>query len=411
MRMSKATAVHPVNTASKLDEFRNGWPILLACLLGCGLGVSSLPLYTAGTFMPKLQTQFGWSRGELSTAILIFTLTLAAASPVVGRLVDRIGVRRAAASSIIAASVCYLALGTHLSSLWGYYALHATIAALGAAAAPVAYTRIITAHFHQSKGLALGITLLGPSLAATFAPAAFSQIIAQAGWASGYIALAGLTAAMLPLLMLIKAVDSRNSDGGTATTVQSNHDPAQRKTIFFTLLCGLALFSLGIGGLIVHLVPMLIDAGMEPLKASSIAGLIGISGIVGRLVGGALADRIFAPYVLIGVATAAAVGCTLLALVGASAAVPAALAIGFSLGAEADLMGYLVARYFGSRSYGKVFGWQYAAFIAGIGLSPLMLGKFHDATGSYSSALGICTLLLTGSIVAFANLPKFKTHA
>ena len=86
-------------------EFRTGWTLLLAGMLGCCLGVSALPIYTAGVFIPHLEKEFGWGRAELSLAILLFTLALAVASPVVGRVIDRFGVRRTVAVSIVAAAV------------------------------------------------------------------------------------------------------------------------------------------------------------------------------------------------------------------------------------------------------------------------------------------------------------------
>ncbi|MFJ3149886.1 MFS transporter [Pseudomonas putida] len=408
--MPQINAVPFTATNSRLAEFRKGWPILIAAMLGCGLGVSSLPLYTAGVFMPHLQGEFGWSRTELSTAVLIFTMALAAASPLVGRLIDKLGVRTSAAISISAAALCYLILATQLASLATFYLLQAAIAAMGAAAAPVAYTRVVTSHFHRSRGLALGITLLGPSLAATIAPAALTSVIASHGWAVGYLSLALMTSAMLPFLLLLKP--STDKENQPSQHIAAEETPlfsaAERKRIFYRLLGGLALFSLGIGGLLVHLVPLLIDSGLDPIKAASIAGLIGISGMIGRLAGGALADRLFAPYVLVGISAVAAFGCMLLATLGAAAAAPAAVALGFALGAEADLMGYLVARYFGKRAYGKIFGWQYAAFISGIGLSPMLLGYAYDATHSYSMALMINVALLLAALLTFLRLPRFR---
>lgn len=402
------TNVSPEVSAS--GEFRRGWRILLAAMLGCGLGVSSLPLYTAGVFMPSLETEFGWTRAQLSLAVLIFSLSLAVASPIVGRIVDRVGVRLAAASSIIAAATCYLLLSSFLSGLGGFYAAYIAIPVLGAAAAPVAYTRVVALHFTKSRGLAMGIALLGPSLAAAFAPAIIAGAIDRGSWQGGYLMLAGLMMLMLPFLLLLKETDS---GGAVAEIATEKIDVApyaekERQRIFLTLLLALGLFSLGIGGPIVHLVPMLVDSGMTAIDAAHVVGLIGLAGIVGRLAGGALADRIFAPYILVTVALMASAGCVALATLGVAAAAPTAIAIGFSLGAEADMMGYLVSRYFPPSIYGRVFGWQYAAFISGVGLSPLMLGYSYDRSGSYVVGLGVCAVLLIAAAGVFISLPRFR---
>lgn len=394
-----------------VTEFRTGWLLLVAALLGCGLGVSSLPLYTAGVFFPHLEAEFGWTRAELSAAVLMFTLALAAASPLVGRVVDQLGVRRAAAISILCAAAVYCLLATFLSGLPLFYAGHILVAALGAAAAPVAYTRVVADHFNRARGLALGITLLGPSLAATLGPAAVTAVIADAGWRAGYFLLAALIASMMPFLLLLK--------GGPAAVVATSNEMsgrpgsplAGRRRVFIILLAAFGLFSLGVGGLIVHLVPMLIDAGMGAGEAAAIAGLIGLSGIAGRLVGGAAADHIFAPYILIAVAAAAASGCATLAVSGTAFAAFAAIAIGFSLGTEADLMGFLVSRYFPKAAYGRIFGWLYAVFIAGVGLSPMLLGFAFDSFGDYVVALWVCTVLLVIAGALFSRLPAFPDPA
>lgn len=395
---------------STTGELRKGWGVLLAAMLGCGLGVSSLPLYTAGVFMPALEAEFGWTRAQLSSAVLAFSLALAAASPFVGRLIDRIGVRRAAAASIIAVASCYWILSSSLSGLDGFYAAHVAIPILGAAAAPVAYTRIVALHFTKMRGLAMGIALLGPSLAAATAPAFIAGAIGRGGWQGGYRTLAGLMLLMLPFLLLLKET-GRSTASGEAAAEQAGfqlYTAGESRRIFLTLMLALGLFSLGVGGPIVHLVPLLVDSGMTAVDAAAIAGLIGLAGIVGRLAGGALADRMFAPYILVTVALLAGAGCAMLATLGVAAAAPMAVAIGFSLGAEADMMGYLVSRYFPRSTYGRVFGWQYAAFISCVGLSPLMLGYARDLYGGYSLGLGLCAALLVAAAGVFVSLPRFR---
>ena len=79
-----------------------------------------------------------------------------------------------------------------------------------------------------------------------------------------------------------------------------------------------------------------------------------------------------------------------------------------SLGAEADMMGYLVSRYFPRSIYGRVFGWQYAAFISCVGLSPLVLGYTRDIYGNYALGLGLCAALLVAAAGVFAILPRFR---
>ena len=43
------------------SEFRTGWPVVLAAMLGIGLGLSPVPFYSIGMLAPELATR-GWFR-------------------------------------------------------------------------------------------------------------------------------------------------------------------------------------------------------------------------------------------------------------------------------------------------------------------------------------------------------------
>ncbi|VWC39638.1 major facilitator transporter [Burkholderia arboris] len=396
---------------STFDEFKRNWLLVVVAMFGCGLGISSLPLYTSGVFFPYMTNDLGWTRSELSFAVLLSTLMLAVASPIAGLLMDRFGVARITACSLVMAAALFAVLGLHRFSLAQFYAIQLAIAALGAGAAPVAYTRLVVHQFEATKGLALGITLLGPSLVATFAPLLVATVISTHDWQAGYLTLAALTAAMLPLLgalLLVQPAALRASKSTAVAPDDSLFNATERRAIFSRLMLGLGCYSLAVGGMLVHLTPMLVDGGMTTVNAAKIAGLVGISGIAGRLLGGWSADRIFGPYILGTIAVVAATGYAALATFGIPAAPFSAIAVGFALGTEGDLLGYLVSRYFGKRSYGRVFGWIFGAFIACLGLSPMIMAFLHARSGSYSVPLWVDSVLLVVSAIVLVRLPKYR---
>jgi hypothetical protein len=68
------------------------------------------------------------------------------------------------------------------------------------------------------------------------------------------------------------------------------------------------------------------------------------------------------------------------------------------LGAELDIIAYLVSRYFGLRSFGEIYGSTIRAFLLAGALGPLVMGAGFDWTGSYHAplaALFTSTLLAT----------------
>ena len=66
-----------------------------------------------------------------------------------------------------------------------------------------------------------------------------------------------------------------------------------------------------------------------------------------------------------------------------SSALIAAPLVGLGLGAEVDIVAYLVSRYFGLRSYGAIFGSIWAVFGLSGGLGAYFMGFGFDKTGSY----------------------------
>jgi MFS family permease len=71
-----------------------GWWVVFAA--GVGLALHAGPVMTAtfGVFFKPLSQEFGWTRAEVSLAFSLFTLVVAGALVVVGRLVDHFGARK-----------------------------------------------------------------------------------------------------------------------------------------------------------------------------------------------------------------------------------------------------------------------------------------------------------------------------
>ena len=96
---------------------------------------------------------------------------------------------------------------------------------------------------------------------------------------------------------------------------------------------------------------------------------------------------------------------------GISYAFIAAIALGFAVGAEVDLIGYFTARYFGLANYGTIYGVQYSVFSLGAGISPVLAGYIWDVNGNYDVALIGGAVLLAVAVVVALTLPRFEDVA
>ncbi|HYD05251.1 MAG TPA: MFS transporter, partial [Reyranella sp.] len=219
---------------------------------------------------------------------------------------------------------------------------------------------------------------------------------------SGFLALACLAAlGLVPVLMALPRRIKR-PDGPSHPLDEFRE--VRRSRLYKVQISSFAAMALAFAGMLAHFVPLLRDAGLSIERAGALAGLIGLSVIVTRVIVGWLADR-FEPAWL-GAASCAvcAVGCLLLGLGGPALAPVAAIALGAAMGAEADLVGILTARNFPLGSFSNAYSRQYAAFMVAAGISPLWIGYLADQTGGYDLPLYVCTAGLMVPIALFTSL-------
>jgi MFS family permease len=384
--------------------------ILCGAVAGCTTGVSALMLYTNGLFVDGLNREFGLTRTQFGLGVTLVTLALALANPVSGWAIDRFGARIPAVLGLLLLSLGFASLGQFVHSTESYLLLQALVAFAAVASGPVAFAKLVGGAFTQHRGLALGVTMAGIGLAAAIVPPQLSALIAERGWRAGYFALAlvPLAGAIAVALLIPRRGHGPATPAQVLNSSSGGGEDWLRTRAFWILAAASATMSLAFMGLLPHFVPMLMDGGISPVAAGGIAGTIGLAVIGSRLLIGHLLDRMFAPRVAIAVCLIAAAGCALFIAQGATAATFTAIALGFAVGAELDLMGYLVARYFGMAQFGRVYGWQYAIFVASAGIGPLWVGALRDMTGDYKLPLTISVAGLLAACVIFLLLPRYR---
>lgn len=406
---AQASGLH--NSAA---EFRARWPVVLGAALGIGVGIIALPAPAIGVFMRDLQADFGWTRAEISLGPTILVAVLALSSPILGWMADRLSATLIASTSLCALSIALFMLSRLGPNLWLYYTCFAVMALAAAGSATLVYARVISANFRDGRGLALGLAMTGNGVTGILLPILLAPYAAGVGWRDGFVALALLVACAVPVVTLFLSRGGRpelevtvHSAGREGPAGVSFHD-AVRDAVFWLMAISFFLIPLAVSGMYLHFLSFLADAGVIPARAGLIASLTGVSLIVSRVLAGWLIDRFFAPYVAATMMVASAFCILAMAVFGAPAAMLGAVAIGFSIGAELDLIGYMTARYFGMRAFGRIYGLLYIAVLAGSALSPLAYGVMVDATASYAASLYSATVLLLITAGIFMKMRGFK---
>ncbi len=379
------------------SEFALGWKALLAGVVGVACGASPIPFNIIGFTIAPLSKEFGWSTTQILLPITIFGVVAALLAPAFGWLADRYGVRRVALASLAAFGLSFAAIGLTPPNLTAYYALWLVVGLVGIGSTPVTWSRAVNMWFFTNRGLALGILLLGTSLAAIAVPKLAVWAIAEHGWRAmfGIVALLPLVVA-LPLGYFLFR-EPRPDEvppailGTKGTLAGVTLAAALRDYRFYLIWLSAAIIALTFGGAFINMPKILGDHGIPASSAASVMGVLGLGILAGRIVTGLLLDRVWAGFVGFPLLCLPAISSYLLADAGLGVreATLAAFLLGFAAGAESDLLAYLTGRYFGMANYGKIYGMLYMPFGIFSAISPIVYASVRDATGSYDAVLNI----------------------
>jgi OFA family oxalate/formate antiporter-like MFS transporter len=405
-----------MTSPAKHSEFRLGWKVLLASMLGVMCGASPIPFNTIGFFIGPLNAEFGWTFRDISIGITIFGVLASFLAPVFGAMADRFGVRPVALASLVAFGLAFASFAFTPASLTGFYALWVIVGLVGIGSTPVTWSRAVNLWFYRNRGLALGITLIGTSLAAMIVPPLTVWAIGEFGWRMAYpiIALLPLLVALPVGLLFFRepTADERPPElaaaDGAALAGMTLRE-AIRGYRFWVIFLSILLVAFAYGGAHIHLPQMLKAQGFETGQAAIVMSSLGFSILFGRLFTGFLLDRFWAPAVTFPILCLPAVSCLLLS--GDSLTLPlafvAAMFLGFAAGAETDLVAYLAGRYFGMAHYGKIYGMLYMPFGIASAISPAVYGAVRDNTGSYAPILQVALFLFIAGAVLLLLLGRY----
>ena len=386
---------------SYLGELGHNTRSLAAASLGLASGYQ-LMNYLANLFGPYLLQAFGWSKAQLSlggTAALV-TVFL---GPVAGRITDAIGIRPMAIVGVIATPLIYVGY----ASMNGDLSLFLLIAVLqtiltGLTTTSIVYARLIAQEFNYARGVALAVAACAPAVASMLAARPLTAFMQTHGWRAGYLALAvctGISGAIALLLM---------PHGGQRERPRASARPSARlygqllKTPAFQVITvGLLLCNLPFMMQASQLGVVLSDRGQGPESVSWMIALYAVSVICGRLLCGVCLDR-WPTHLVVTVAMSLP-GLGLLTLAsGTGSAILLAGALGLlglSMGAEVDIMSYLVMRFFPLEIFSTVIGLVASAVALAGALGAFVLSLTLRLSGGFTAFLFLtgCTTVVGGS--------------
>lgn len=384
-----------MSVSAARSEFRLGGKPLAAALLGVTCGASPIPFNVLPLVMGPMHQEFGWDFAALSAGMTIFGIIASLLSPVYGAMADRLGVRPVALCSLFAFGVVFGAFWFMPGSLTGYYVLWAILGVVGIGSTPVTWSRAISMWFSRNRGLALGIMLLGTSVAGMVVPQIAQAAIAEGGWRLAFpvLALLPLFVALPVALLWFREPRPEERPSGISDAsgriVGLTLREAARSYRFWVLFTSISLAAFAYAGAHIHMAQIVQLHGFDAVTAARVMGVVALGILAGRLIVGLLFDRFWAPGVAFPALLLPALACYL--LMGDSTALSLLMVggflLGFAAGTESDVIAFLTARYFGMAHYGRIYGILYMPFGIFSAISPVVYGAVRDATGSYDPVL------------------------
>ncbi|KMS56480.1 MFS transporter [Novosphingobium barchaimii LL02] len=406
------------SSALQPRDGRAGWVVVFAAMIGLAMGLSPLPFYTVGMFAPELQSAFGWTFASLMGAITVQSLVVMATGPMAGFAVDRFGPRPVALVSLVLFGLTFMSLSLSNGNLWIYYAQWMLMSVVGAGTLTATWTYTVNGWFEKHRGLAIGVASTGTGITGFLVKPFAAWLIGDFGWRTAFVVIGALPIVVgVPVVALLfrergerAAINSTAPaivEGG-ATLREALHDRR-----FWVMTFAFLLIAFALTAPTPNLENILKTRHFALAEIGAITAGFGLSVIAGRVIGGWLLDRFWAPGCALVILAMPALGSFMLAQpqVDTSHAVLSVIALGLGAGFEFDLLAYLIARYFGRRNYGTIYGCFYTVIAFGGGLGPVVYGWAFDTMGRYDVALmaGVGCLVAGGiSLLAMGRYPIWR---
>lgn len=387
-------------------------------MTGLGHGFAA---FAVSALLKPIAADLDAGRGAVSIAIGLGRAVSGVASPLIGRAADGLGATRVATSGMALTALGLAALG-FVDSLPGLYLAWSLVISAGVAAGfTVALDKlVVTAVDSSGRGMALAVRFSIAAVVSAMLLPVVVWLIEAVGWRATCFIWAGLFVLLLPVPML---TFPRRDGAGTGVPFRPVSDEAAelldrpglraamaRREYWIIAMAFMAQASVTTG-LMVHMVPLMTDTGMEATLAGAIFGAMILLSIPFRLLGGFLCDRVgkrMLPMLLAGLIAGEGVFIGFYALQpGLASMTVLVLALGVAAGTPTLVILVLCAHLFGEHRFATVQGSLMMLQVPGTMAAPVVAGYAFDLTGSYVGAVAGFAALL---VLAGAGLTRLRVR-
>lgn len=371
-----------------------GWQVLAASftilMVAFSFALFSLPI-----FYPFLRKTYAWNAAQASAGGSIVLLLIGVLGPFIGRLTDRFTPKKVLLTGMCISAGSLVLLST-IAGLTQYYLFSALLGIGTAAVSLVPTSMLIAPWFSTKRGLAVGLINAGVGVAGFIAPNLTRKLIQTFSMSYAFVALAVLMA--IPFVVTLILVRGSNvspsaSQPGRATPRHSFSKAGEiiKTPMFWMFGFGLFFAAHTLTGIQQHLALYMTGHGVTPTNAAfALSMLLGASA-VGKIGGGAIADKYSSRVSLLWSIVCLAAGIAgLLAVEPASTLVYwSAAMFGLGYGGVFNAPPLIAFEHFGTERVGTILGLFMMFFGVGTSSGGLVAGMIFDRTHNYANSFSV----------------------
>src|SRR5690242_12594713 len=181
-------------------SFHYAWVVatLAFFTLLVGAGVRATP----GVLIVPLERDFHWSRAAISFAISVNLVLYGLIGPFAAELMNRFGVRRVIAGSLLVVSSA-VALTTRMSASWQLVLLWGVLVGCGTGmTALVLGATVVNRWLAAQRGVVMGVLTASTATGQLIFLPILAALVERHGWRSAALTIAGCAAAVIPFGLL-----------------------------------------------------------------------------------------------------------------------------------------------------------------------------------------------------------------
>jgi MFS family permease len=351
----------------------------------------SFALFSLPIFYPFLRRTYGWNAAQASAGGSIVLLLIGVLGPFIGKLTDRFSAKKVLLTGMCISAIS-LALLSTIAGLAQYYAFCVLLGIGTAAVSLVPTSMLIAPWFSTKRGLAVGVINAGVGVAGFIAPNLTRKLIEAFSMSYAFVALAVLLAIpFVATLVLVRTARVTPQPSPTHRHTFSKASEVIKTPLFWMFGLGLFFAAHTLTGIQQHLALYMTGHGVTPTNAAfALSMLLGASA-VGKVGGGAIADKYSSRVSLLWsiVCLAAGIGGLLAVAPGSPAVYWSAAIFGLGYGGVFNAPPLIAFEHFGTERVGTILGLFMMFFGVGTSTGGLVSGMIFDRTHNYATSFSV----------------------